>query len=120
MRNDTAAARGLVEGGVVDKVHVWEGFPEGKLTVDPMDVDVRDHQGWTPLMVAASHGHLEMCRYLIEARAILHKRKNFAATPLHLACRGRKCRQILRLGIMNFFSLGFCFRRSLRRRNTFS
>lgn len=39
-------------------------------------------------MIAASHGHLEMCKLLVEAKAVVHKRKNFAATPLHMACRG--------------------------------
>ena len=39
-------------------------------------------------MIAATHGHLEMCKYLIESKAIIHKKKNFAATALHLACRG--------------------------------
>ena len=72
----------------MDTVHAWEGSPVGKLTVDPIDVDVRDHQGWTPLMVAALHGHLDMCNFLLESNALPNKKKNFAATPLHIACRG--------------------------------
>ena len=87
LRNDVNAARKYIEGGMPDTVHVWEGC-ESRLTIDAIDVDVRDHQGWTPLMIAATHGNLEMCRFLIESKASVHKKKNFAATPLHLACRG--------------------------------
>jgi ankyrin repeat protein len=88
LRNDIDSARKHIEGGGPDTVHVWDGMPSTKITIDPIDVDVRDHQGWTPLMIAASHGNTEMCKFLIDSKAIVHKKKNFAATSLHLACRG--------------------------------
>lgn len=48
----------------------------------------RDANGWTPLMVAATHGHLAMCQMLVELEADIHARKNFKCTALHLAARG--------------------------------
>jgi len=30
--------------------------------IDPIFVDERDASGWTPLMIAATHGHVAMCR----------------------------------------------------------
>lgn len=29
------------------------------------DVDIRDNQGWTALMLASRHGHHEMVKYLL-------------------------------------------------------
>jgi ankyrin repeat protein len=91
LRNDIASARKHIEGGDPDTIHVWTGMPSSTLTIDPIDVDVRDHQGWTPLMIAASHGYSEMCKFLIDSKAIVDKKQNFAAASLHLACRGSCC-----------------------------
>ena len=41
LRNDITGARGYIEGGLTDNVHVWKDSPPGKLTVDQIDVDVR-------------------------------------------------------------------------------
>jgi len=87
LRNDCDSATAYLEGGGEDKVHVWESQERGQNTIEPIDVDVRDDQGWTPLMCAATHGHLEMCDLLFEFGADVNARKNFSVAPLHLASR---------------------------------
>eukprot|EP00802_Teleaulax_amphioxeia_P017425 Tamp_17581.p1 GENE.Tamp_17581~~Tamp_17581.p1 ORF type:complete len:374 (+),score=62.78 Tamp_17581:258-1379(+) len=55
--------------------------------IDPIFVDERDASGWTPLMIAATHGHVAMCRLLVEREADINAKKNFQCTALHLAAR---------------------------------
>ena len=64
MRNDVTKAEQLIDGEAPDDVHVWKGQPIESRGGDlnPIFVDERDANGWTPLMVAATHGHLAMCR----------------------------------------------------------
>jgi len=64
MRNDWEKAKQLIDGEAPDDVHVWRNMPVEKRNsnLDPIFVDERDASGWTPLMAAATHGHLEMCR----------------------------------------------------------
>mmetsp|Transcript_39437 Transcript_39437/g.61481 ORF Transcript_39437/g.61481 Transcript_39437/m.61481 type:complete len:284 (+) Transcript_39437:60-911(+) len=87
IRNDVQKAQALILGGGPDEIHVWEKMPEEQPVQDPVHVDERDHTGWTPLMTAATHGHVEMCKLLIDHQANVNARKNFSCSPLHLASR---------------------------------
>jgi hypothetical protein len=67
LRNDVVKAQLLIDGEAPDDVHVWKSQPiehRGGNFI-PVFVDERDASGWTPLMCAATHGHLEMCRCAI-------------------------------------------------------
>ena len=67
LRNDVVKAQQLIDGEAPDDVHVWKSQPiehRGGNFI-PAFVDERDASGWTPLMCAATHGHLEMCRCAI-------------------------------------------------------
>ena len=55
--------------------------------LDPIFVDERDSNGWTPLMVAATHGHLAMCQTLVQRSADITAKKKFKCSALHLAAR---------------------------------
>lgn len=87
MRNDCEKATQLLTGGVPDTVHVWPNMPVKIPIQEAVDVDERDSQGWTPLMTAAVHGHLEMCQLLIDRQADVLAKKSFKCSALHLACR---------------------------------
>lgn len=54
----------------------------GTLGVNSCNVD-----GFTPLHVAALHGHLPLATLLIRHGANVNARTNQSATPLHLACQ---------------------------------
>src|SRR5690349_11662828 len=47
------------------------------------NIDATDNNGWTPLMVAAYHGHAEICHKLLELSANVDtKEQLFGWTPL--------------------------------------
>jgi len=52
------------------------------------DVDVRDHHGKTPLMLAAEQGHLDCCVSLLEGRANASLLSNTGERALDLALTG--------------------------------
>ena len=49
----------------------------------------QDNQGMTPLHFAAEHGHLEVCKFLMENISEKNPRDNFGDTPLGLAKKNR-------------------------------
>jgi ankyrin repeat protein len=51
-----------------------------------MPVDIRDKYFKTPLMVAASNGDLDSCRFLLSCGADINAFDNFKWTVLHHAC----------------------------------
>jgi ankyrin repeat protein len=51
------------------------------------DIEARDRRGYTPLIVAASKGYLELCQYLIEKRANVNARNEHRYTPLFCAAK---------------------------------
>ncbi|KAM8861624.1 ankyrin repeat domain-containing protein 27 [Synchiropus picturatus] len=57
-------------------------LPPGALGVNSCNID-----GFTPLHVAALHGHTELTSLLIRHGATVNARTNQSATPLHLACQ---------------------------------
>lgn len=68
--------------------------------------DVRDKYYKTPLMVAAAHGDIKTCKFLLECGADLNAKDNFKWTPLHHACHAGQLDGLLFFSILNFF---FCF-----------
>lgn len=44
----------------------------------------------TPLHLAAQHGHLEICKDLIESQADVNASDNFGCSPIYLACKHAK------------------------------
>lgn len=47
-----------------------------------LHIESRNNEGYTPLMYAAMHGHLEIARMLLKAGAIVDETDNFQSTPL--------------------------------------
>ena len=89
LRNDVVKAQQLIDGEAKDDVHVWRNMPleMRDKNFDPIFVDERDASGWTPLMIAATPGHMAMCKLLVEREADIHAKKNFKCSALHLAAR---------------------------------
>jgi ankyrin repeat protein len=54
-----------------------------------VDGDPRRESGFTPLHLAASEGHLDICRMLLERNADVHVHDGNGDTPLHLAASSR-------------------------------
>ena len=52
------------------------------------DFDYDQKSGFTPLHIAVSEGHLDMCQMLLEHKADVRARDNKGNTPLHLAFSG--------------------------------
>ena len=63
-----------------------------------VNVNCRNHFGSTPLHIAAIHGNIEVCTYLIISGAELNAADSDGRTPLHYAARNGSvhiCRKIL-------------------------
>ena len=63
-----------------------EGNAQG---FDPVSIDVRDRNGWTPLIRAAWEGDVTLCRLLLEAGADPNRPNNNGTVPLMYAYSGR-------------------------------
>lgn len=57
--------------------------------LDPAYIDLRDKNGWTPLIRAAWAGDVKLCRHLLEAGADPNRTNNNGTTPLMYAYSGR-------------------------------
>lgn len=57
--------------------------------LDPSYIDVRDKNGWTPLIRAAWAGDTKLCRHLLEAGADPNRPNNNGTTPLMYAYSGK-------------------------------
>jgi ankyrin repeat protein len=53
------------------------------------DANAQDHNGWTPLLLAAESKHLEIVQMLLEHHADIHARNPRGEVALHLAVCGR-------------------------------
>lgn len=51
----------------------------------PLDINARDHSGWTPLMIAASAGALRVVQWLLAHDADVHAGNTKGITALHYA-----------------------------------
>lgn len=77
---------------------VWEWFdvtahsPIDKL--DPAQIDIRDRNGWTPLIRSAWAGDYELCRRLLEAGADPNYPNCNGTTPLMYALSGRNPKKV--------------------------
>ena len=58
--------------------------------VDGADASVVAQRGWTALMIAAMHGHLEVVRFLVGAGARLDTQTSSGDTALTLASRAER------------------------------
>ena len=68
---------------VGDAERMWDVMVEEQpLTRLPLTLLPLPFQGWTPLMCAATHGHIEMCDLLLDFGADVNARKNFSVCPL--------------------------------------
>ena len=47
-----------------------------RVTNLPMDMDIGNHSGWTPLMYASYHGHPRLVVFLINQNADVHTVNN--------------------------------------------
>ena len=74
--------RGRVSGGKPQRgVKVLAGSPLRLLVQAGCDLDVRDHDGWTPLHAAAHWGVKEACSILAEALCNMDARNKLVSTP---------------------------------------
>ena len=51
------------------------------------DIDARDEDDWTPLMIASMDGNLEMVQYLVQKGADIHAKDDQGWRPLFEAAR---------------------------------
>ena len=58
-----------------------------QLKTNPHLLESRNDHGETPLIVAASHGHAQVCKILLKAEANLNATNPFQRNALHVACR---------------------------------
>ena len=72
---------------------IWRASEKGnlervrQLIQDGQDVNRGNSYGWTPLMLAAAHGHDQVVQELIRAGADVNGKDNIKLTALHLASR---------------------------------
>jgi ankyrin repeat protein len=69
------AARGMIES--VNRMLLIKGI----------EIESRDMYGRTPLINAASYGHVEICKLLLDHGAKIESKCNLDYTPLHFACQ---------------------------------
>lgn len=74
--------------GEVEKVQLL--IERGAKIDVPFDVDFCNRRSMTFLNLAASFGHTEMCRLLLDHGADLNHQTGAGETPLHQAVRGRQ------------------------------
>lgn len=60
----------------------------------PEHEEIRTDWGWTPLMVAAMHGHLAVITYLVKEGARLETSTSTGATALTLAAYAERCEAV--------------------------
>ena len=48
------------------------------------DINMTDHNGWTPLNIASNNGHLEVVKVLISSGALMDQANNDGITPLNI------------------------------------
>lgn len=64
----------------------FEGVRE--LLLKRADANTENDVGWTPLMLASSHGYIKIARMLIDGRADVNARNEMGMTPLMYAAAG--------------------------------
>ena len=75
----------------LDKKGLFNAIRAGQLDVveyyfkRPINPEIRNQFGWTPLMVAAMWGRLAIVKLLIKHKANLNAHSNLGMTPLMLA-----------------------------------
>jgi len=57
------------------------------LTLEPMDLNIQDNDGNTPLHTACENGNIEIAKALLTAGAGANTQDNDGNTPLHTACK---------------------------------
>ena len=89
--NDLERVRLLVEQGADKDQGGGDGCTSGGRLVAATfskkgeSLDKANKYGWTPLIIAAAKGHLELTRYLLEQGADRDKATSYGYTPLHKA-----------------------------------
>jgi ankyrin repeat protein len=69
-----------------------------KLIKDNSDtVMSKDKEGWTPLHVAAAHGHKEVAELLLANKAEINARDNRLSTPLHQAAAAESSKALIEM-----------------------
>ncbi|XP_054707227.1 receptor-interacting serine/threonine-protein kinase 4-like [Uloborus diversus] len=86
------AFRRLSEEEFIASLNIHEAARKGDLHVvklltkkDPKQMETVDERGWTPIHVAAAHGHTEVVKFLALEGAHLAALDPSSYTPLHLA-----------------------------------
>ena len=71
-------------------------------------VDHRDHDGMTPLLVAAYEGHHEVCELLLESDADVDHGDNSGRTPLQAAASMGHAKVIILSSFITIGSIVIC------------
>ncbi len=66
------------------------------------DVEARDYNGMTPILVAAAHGHHKLVHELLEHGAVLRARDHDDYGILHHACRSDRTEEELLVSLLEF------------------
>ena len=57
------------------------------IEIENKDVDGQNNFGWAPIHIAASHGHIDIVRYLVSQGTNIEIKRKDDWTPLHVACK---------------------------------
>eukprot|EP00656_Telonema_subtile_P036177 TRINITY_DN4013_c0_g3_i1.p1 TRINITY_DN4013_c0_g3~~TRINITY_DN4013_c0_g3_i1.p1 ORF type:complete len:367 (-),score=105.13 TRINITY_DN4013_c0_g3_i1:53-1153(-) len=85
------AAPSVTKRAVHDACREGDAHMVAKLLTDPSNLNIADHEGHTPLMLAAWEGHQEVVKMLIERSAELDLRNKMGNSALHLASWWGRC-----------------------------
>ncbi|KAJ2162713.1 hypothetical protein GGF46_000438 [Coemansia sp. RSA 552] len=81
--------------------NIWTAASEGDIVfvkqaveADKTKVDAKDKNGYTPLHAAASWGHTDLLRFLLDSGADVNITDSDGDTPLHM-CEDKACAELL-------------------------
>merc|ERR1719399_2718364 len=70
-----------------DRFRNWRARARTRLLYEGADVNRADEDGWTPLLIACQHGHVDRARNLLDKGAAVDRAQKQGATPLYIACQ---------------------------------